>query len=437
MRRLRARRGALVIVAVGLIAVGSPPARAAAHSPSCELVYPAVTRCAFVATDVASFVGTGPFHLRVSYTDSRGNAHTRYEVNAPAGVTTSVGTSDVRQIGIGDTVEAEVLGPGGSLGVGNPGAVPHSPVRVAEPPRLLGDTQVHDPAIVASGGWYYVYSTGPGIPIRRSKDLLHWESAGRVFAATTGPPWASRLVPGTPFPWAPDVSFFGGRWHLYYAVSTFGAKRSVIGLATNVTLDPSDPRYAWRDAGAVLESREVTDASGGPTDYNALDPNVVVGRAGVPHLVFGSFYGGLKSVRIDPVTGRPHLPVAPVPLATNVPEYTAVEGGYMIVRAGWYYLFGSYDYCCRGTDSTYNVRVGRSRSVNGPFVDDLGIPMLAGGGRYVLTSHGDMRGPGHNSVLRRGDHFDIVFHWYDAANGGTPTLGILPLHWTADGWPTT
>jgi arabinan endo-1,5-alpha-L-arabinosidase len=75
--------------------------------------------------------------------------------------------------------------------------------------------------------------------------------------------------------------------------------------------------------------------------------------------------------------------------------------------------------------------------VNGPFVDDLGTPMLAGGGRYVLTSRGDMRGPGHNAVLRRGRRFDIVFHWYDAANGGTPTLGILPLHWTADGWPET
>jgi arabinan endo-1,5-alpha-L-arabinosidase len=414
-----------------------PQARAAVLPKSCVLAYPAVTRCAYVARDVASFVGTGPFHLRVSYTDSRGARRTRYEVDAPVGVTTSAGTTDARQIGIGDTVEGEVLGVGGVLGVGNPGAVPHSPVRVAEAPRLDGDvTPVHDPAIAASHGWYYLYSTGPGLPMRRSKDLVHWQALGSVFAGGA-PPWATQLVPGTEFPWAPDLSFFAGRWHLYYAVSTFGAKRAVIGLATNATLDPHDRRYRWRDEGPVLDSRDLADPSGVPTDYVALDPNVVRDGAGTPHLVFGSFYGGLKSLVLDAATGRPILPLAPVPLATNVQEYTGVEAGYMIARGGWYYLFASYDYCCRGTDSTYNVRVGRSRSVNGPFVDDLGTPMLAGGGRYVLTSRGDMRGPGHNAVLRRARRFDIVFHWYDAANGGTPTLGILPLHWTADGWPET
>jgi arabinan endo-1,5-alpha-L-arabinosidase len=400
-------------------------------------MYPAVTRCAYVAKDVASFVGTGPFHLRVSYTDSRGRSRTRYEINAPAGEAALINTTDARQIGIGDTVEGEVLGPGGFLAIGNPGAVPHSPVPVAEAPRLVGDTtQVHDPAIAESRGWYYVYSTGPGIPIRRSKDLVHWQAIDRVFAVDT-PAWATQLVPGTEFPWAPDLSFFAGRWHLYYAVSTFGSKRAAIGLATNATLDPRDRRYRWLDEGPVLDSRELTDLSGIPTDYVALDPNVIRDTAGAPHLVFGSFYGGLKSVPLDAATGRPILPLLPVPLAANAQEYTGVEAGYMIARRGWYYLFASYDYCCRGTDSTYNVRVGRSRSVNGPFVDDLGIPMLAGGGRYVLTSRGDMRGPGHNSVLRRGERFDIVFHWYDAADGGTPTLGILSLHWTADGWPTT
>ncbi|HZN16370.1 MAG TPA: arabinan endo-1,5-alpha-L-arabinosidase [Acidimicrobiales bacterium] len=425
---------ALLLVA-GLAATVALPAQAAVPPESCALVYPVATSCTYVAADVASFVGTGPFHLRVSYTDSRGRSRTRYDIDSPAGEATVIGTTDARQIGIGDTVEGEVLGPGGALGIGNPGAVPHSPVRMVEAPRLDGDTtQVHDPAIVASRGWYYVYSTGPGIPIRRSKDLVRWESAGRVFGANS-PPWAPQLVPGTEFPWAPDLSFFAGRWHLYYAVSTFGSKRAVIGLATNVTLDPSDRRFGWRDEGPVLDSRDLADPSGLPSDYVALDPNVVRDASGTPHLVFGSFYGGLRSLRLNPASGRPVLPLLPVPLATNVQEYTGVEAGYMINRHGWYYLFASYDYCCRGTDSTYNVRVGRSRSINGPFIDDLGIPMLAGGGRYVLVSHGDMRGPGHNSVLRRGNRFDIVFHWYDAANSGIPTLGILPLRWTADGWP--
>lgn len=404
---------------------------------SCALVYPAVTTCSYVATQVASFAGAGPFHLRVSYTDSAGQLRIRYNLDQPAGPMTSAGTMDRYQIGIGDTVEAQVLGAGAVLTIGNPGAPPHSGLPApAEARRLQGDTTpVHDPAIVASGGWYYIVSTGPGIPIRRSRDLLQWEPVGQVFAGAL-PAWAPQAVPGAQDPWAPDLSYFAGRWHLYYVVSTFAAKRSVIALATNSTLDPADPAYAWHDHGPVLDSRELTDPSGVPSDYNAIDPNVVLDDDGMPNLVFGSFYGGLKLLALDAATGRPIQPLAPVPLAANVQEYTGVEAGYMIARDGWYYLFASYDYCCRGTDSTYNVRVGRSRSVHGPFVDDLDIPLLAGGGRYVLTSHGDMRGPGHNAVLRRGDRYDIVFHWYDAAANGTPTLGIMPLAWTADGWPT-
>jgi arabinan endo-1,5-alpha-L-arabinosidase len=436
MRRLLSKLAAVVTVVVfGGILI---PARASVLTESCALVYPAVTTCSYVATQVASFAGTGPFHLRVSYTDSSGQKRIRYDLNQPSGFKTSAGTVDLSQIGIGDTVEAQVLGIGAVLTIGNPGAVPHSRVPAAvEAQRLQGDTTpVHDPAIAAFGGWYYIVSTGPGIPIRRSQNLLVWESAGQVFPGVM-PAWAPEVVPGAQEPWAPDLSFFSGRWHLYYVISTFGSKRAVIGLATNVTLDPADPAYAWLDQGPVLESRDLTDLSGVPSDFVALDPNVILDGRGSPHLVFGSFYGGLKLVDLDAATGRPIQSLAPVPLAANGQEYTAVEAGYMIARDGWYYLFASYNYCCRGTDSTYNVRVGRARSVNGPFVDDLGIPMLAGGGRYVLTSHGDMRGPGHNAVLRRGDSYDIVFHWYDAANNAVPTLGIMPLRWTADGWPTT
>jgi arabinan endo-1,5-alpha-L-arabinosidase len=245
------------------------------------------------------------------------------------------------------------------------------------------------------------------------------------------------VIPGAQDVWAPDASFFGGIWHLYYAISTFGSSRSAIGLATNTTLDRSNPAYAWHDQGPVIQSCGVTAPSPAcpPTVYNAIDPNVVIGPDGAPHLEFGSFTAGLMVADLDPTTGRPAQPFAPVPVAANVQEYTAVEGGYMMYRAGWYYLFGSYDYCCEGANSTYDVRVGRSRSVIGPFVDDLGIPMLAGGGRYVLTANGDMRGPGGEGVVHAVHTDDIFFHYYDASTGGAPTLGILPLEWTAEGWP--
>ncbi|HZQ83693.1 MAG TPA: arabinan endo-1,5-alpha-L-arabinosidase [Acidimicrobiales bacterium] len=421
--------GALVLAA---------PSRAATSVPGCELVFPAASSCTYVATQVQSWVGNGPFHLRVAFTDGSGRLRTRYEVNQPAGPATSAGLTDAQQVGIGDTVTATVLGPGAFLGIGNPGAVPNSGLHAGPvAPRLKGNTTpVHDPAIAFEHGWYYLYVTGTGIPVRRSRDLVHWIGDGQVFPNNL-PAWAPKLIPGTQSPWAPDLSFFGGKWHLYYAISTFGAKRSAVGHAVNATLDRRDPRYGWHDLGPVVASTELADPSAVPTDDNALDPNVILDDTGAPHLVFGSFYGGIKELALDPVTGAANQSVLPTPLAANVQEYTAVEGAFVIRRDGWYYLFASYDYCCRGTDSTYNVRVGRSRSVSGPFVDDLGIPMLTGGGRYVLTSGGDMRGPGHNAIIRRGNQYDIVFHWYDAANKATPTLGILPLHWTADGWPST
>ena len=397
------------------------------------------TACSYVATQVASFVGTGPFHIRASYQDSAGVEHVRFDVSAPAGQVVEPFSGlpfEPHQVGIGDRVDASVTGPGGSLAIGNPGAPPSSGPHTPPPaPRLSGDvTPVHDPAMTFSDGWYYLFTTGPGIGMRRSRDLVHWESAGTVFAGAM-PAWAPRVIPGAQDVWAPDLSFFGGRWHLYYAISTFGGSRSAIGLATNATLDPNDPAYAWDDQGPVIESCGQSDPSCPPTVYNAIDPNVVIGPDGAPHLEFGSFLAGLMVTDLDAATGRPVQPFLPAPVAANVQEYTGVEGGYMIYRAGWYYLFGSYDYCCQGTNSTYNVRVGRSRSVRGPFVDDLGIPMLVGGGRYVLTSNGDMQGPGGEGVIHAGGADHIFFHYYDASNNGTPTLGILPLRWTPDGWP--
>lgn len=157
---------------------------------------------------------------------------------------------------------------------------------------------------------------------------------------------------------------------------------------------------------------------------------------GTPWLTFGSAFGGLKLVRLDPATGQSVAPTVPVPVATHPQSFTIVEAPYVVARDGWYYLFASYDWCCLGVQSTYNVRVGRSRSIVGPYLDDMGVPLLAGGGRLVLSAAGDMRGPGHNAVLEGPDGWFLVFHWYDAANAGVPTLGVLPIAWTQDGWPT-
>ena len=171
---------------------------------------------------------------------------------------------------------------------------------------LSGDVEgVHDPVIlIKQKDTYYVFCTGGGrggtggiIPIRTSKDLLHWTNAGTALPGV--PEWGQREIPGARGAWAPDISYFKGKYHLYYALSTFGSRNSAIGLATNLTLDPADPRYSWNDEGMVLRSFQDKD------DWNAIDPNLVVENEDSVWLNWGSFWGGIKMRRLDPDTGKP------------------------------------------------------------------------------------------------------------------------------------
>lgn len=291
----------------------------------------------------------------------------------------------------------------------------------------IGDVRhVHDPEIVEEGGAYYVLSTNDGIPIRRSTDLVGWTFVGRVFPNQL-PPWAAGEVPGVEAPWAPGVGFFAGRHHLYYSLSTFGSPRSVIGLATNVTLDPASSDYAWVDRGSVVESFA-------GDDYNAIDAAVVEDVEGGLWLVWGSWGGGIKMRGLDRDTGLFSDDPTLHTLARR-PIERALEGPYIVHRAGWYYLFVSFDLCCRGVESTYTVRVGRSELVTGPYRDRDGVPMTEGGGSVVLAGYGNVRGPGHASVLGEDGEQLLVHHFYDAGDGGVPRLQVRPLVWDEDGWP--
>ena len=300
-----------------------------------------------------------------------------------------------------------------------------------------GDVGVHDPSIIKQGDSYYIFSTGNGIPIKRSRDLVRWENVGRVFEAMPG--WVADAVPAARGSlWAPDISFFNGRYHLYYSASSFGSQRSAIGLATNATLDPAAPDYRWEDHGPVVRSLP------GVSTFNAIDPNLVLDQAGVPWLSWGSFWGGLKMRRVDPATGM--LSASDSTLhslaarrgteATMGPDNDqSIEAPFIVRRGDYYYLFASFDMCCRGTRSTYNIRVGRSESVTGPYVDERGELMTRGGGDVVLATLGRIRGPGHNSVLVEGDRYHLVHHYYDADDGGRAKLQIRPIEWIED-WPT-
>ena len=321
------------------------------------------------------------------------------------------------------------------------------PSLCAEQPQALtlsGDYAItHDPSIAHEGDTYYVFATtsnaGEGqFPIRCSHDLHAWKLCGHVFDSI--PAWIHEASPTTKDLWAPDISFFAGKYHLYYAYSAFGVNTSGIALATNDTLDPASPKYHWNDEGLVLKSTR-------EDDFNAIDPNIVFDANGQPWLSFGSFWGGIKMRRIDTKTGKPSdkdgtlyaiaaraMPAHPEPAKPGLPaDWQAIEAPFIVRHGDYYYLFVSFDLCCRGTRSSYRTMVGRAASVTGPYVDEDGRPMLEGGGTQILTPNSRWLGPGGESVLQRPEGDILVFHAYDATTG-KPALQISTITWE-NGWP--
>jgi arabinan endo-1,5-alpha-L-arabinosidase len=293
-------------------------------------------------------------------------------------------------------------------------------------PVLTGDLRVHDPSsIVRCGDEYWLFATGPRIVSRRSKDLVTWRAGPRVL--TKLPSWHQQIVPGhRGYLWAPDVIRLKGGYYLYYSVSAWGKNTSAIGLATNPTLDPTDPAYLWTDQGVVVRS-EAKD------NFNAIDPSVMLDAQGKLWLGLGSFWSGLKLVQLDPAAGRPLTPDSPLqPLACH----RAIEAPCLYRHGDWYYLFVNWGFCCRGTNSTYQIRLGRSPTVTGPYLDRQGLDLLQEGGTLFLDTSGPLIGPGHAGILAEGETNWLSFHYYDGQRAGQATLGLRQLRWSADGWPS-
>lgn len=302
--------------------------------------------------------------------------------------------------------------------------------------QLQTNISVHDPVIIKQDSTYYIFCTGMGISMWSSADMQNWKKEKPVF--DKAPQWAVDAIPSFKgHIWAPDISYHNGKYYLYYAASAFGKNTSVIGLATNKTLNTSSKDYKWEDQGKVIQSVPGRDM------WNAIDPNEIDDEQGNHWLTFGSFWNGMKLVKLSndfksvaqpeewyTVAARQRNFMLPDSVAGDA----AIEAPFIYKKDNYYYLFVSFDYCCRGEKSTYKMMVGRSEKIQGPYADRDGLAMNLGGGSTVLEGDKNWHGVGHNAVVNFGGTDYLVFHGYDANDNGKPKLRIEKLIWN-NGWP--
>lgn len=329
----------------------------------------------------------------------------------------------------------------------NEGSHAKAQASMGSQPIIVDNPSVHDPVMACEGGRYYLFCTGHGITQMTSTDLKHWTIAkDGVLNNKDIPAWTHDSVPGFEnHIWAPDVISYRGKWYLAYSCSTFGKNTSAIGLLSNTSLADKD---GWKDEGCIIASKGQRD------DWNAIDPNFIVDKKGNPWMTWGSFWDGIQMVQLDKKTLHVKKGAKPQTIARRhtvgdtsaepnpTSKYAgtnAVEAPFIMKHGDFYYLFVSWDYCCRGIKSNYRVVVGRSRNVNGPYLDKNGKDMREGGGNLILE--GDKKeyeAMGHCAAYRLpGLPADLfICHGYSVEKDGMPILVKKRINWTADGWLT-
>ena len=300
---------------------------------------------------------------------------------------------------------------------------------------------IHDPALIKMEDTYYVYSSSKLGSFYTSPDMRDWKRAGEVFEEI--PRWLKEQIPAADHIGAPDISYYEGRYVLFYQSHRSDTCDAATGLATNQTLDPESPDYEWVDHGSVLRSKPYLSGvdilcGGDGSVYNAIDAQFFQDEDGTPWLAFGSTIGGIKLVELDPATLKPieaadYTTVAQRFLLQADP---IIEAAYVLHRHGFYYLFMSFNHCCRGDDTKYQVRVGRAENVAGPYYDQAGWPLLLGGGSLVIEKDGPFIGTGHANVFTERGVDWLVHHAKHSERGHRAFLHIRRIEWDAERWPS-
>ncbi len=273
-----------------------------------------------------------------------------------------------------------------------------------------GEPYIHDPStIMECDGKYYTFGTGGGGLI--SEDGWNWY------------PGAVRPGGGA----APDAIKIGDRYLIAYSATGGGLGGGHAGKVLtmwNKTLDPSSPDFGFTEPIEVAHSLD-------DEDCDAIDAGLLLDpTTGRLWLSYGTYFGFIRLVELDPATGAR--------VEGNEPVYIAIdcEATDLMYRDGWYYLLGTHGTCCDGPNSTYNIVVGRSRNVTGPYLDNIGRDMLQGGGKMLLSAGNHKTGPGHFGRYIEDDGVEKMSFHYEADfdRGGRSVLAVLPLLWE-NGWP--
>ncbi|KAL2813299.1 putative arabinan endo-1,5-alpha-L-arabinosidase B [Aspergillus granulosus] len=326
----------------------------------------------------------------------------------------------------------------------------------ALPPTHGTDLHIHDPSIIydASTASFYSYSVGLHMVIHQASSLDGpWNELGSLLPADSVISKGDRKAP-----WAPSTIEIGGRFYCYYAVSNAGCRDSAIGVASSDSPGPGD----WTDHGLIIQSGKGDGADRYPFDQsNAIDPSVFVDADGSVYLTFGSFWTGIWQVRlaadllsVGENMDAKHLAAEPgaiFPARKNANGICGdptgghpIEGGFLSYHAGWYYLWVSWGRCCEFKDEKmrtngkeYRIKVGRSASARGPFVDKQGKDLVDGGGEIVYASNGDVFAPGGQGILTDGTGDILYYHYLNTTisyDFWEARLGYNRLEYV-DGWP--
>ena len=319
-------------------------------------------------------------------------------------------------------------------------------------PFITDTPMVHDPVMAYEDSTYHIFATGIGIQHMTSTDRKNW-TVHKEPVMSAIPEWTHDSVPGFKnHVWAPDVIKWHNRWWMAYSCSTFGKNGSAIGLLSTSKLSSS----IWDDEGCIVASRAGRDK------WNAIDPNFVIDNQDQPWMVWGSFWDGIQLARLDstmhiakgckPQTiarrfnlgskaDKNALPINPNPPKNPTSDFAgpnSIEAPFIFKHGGYYYLFVSWDYCCQGSKSNYRVAVGRSKAVDGPYLDSKGIDMRYGGGNlFIEGDKKQFEAAGHCAVYHIDGQDIFICHGYSIAHQGASILIQRPISWTADGWPKT